>query len=188
MKQLIFTNILFLIIICLYSCGKPNIPKPYGFVRLEIPDTAYTESPKQLPYSFEISQNATIRYRADEKTWIDIVYPKLNAEIHCSYKPIQNDLRELGDDAQRFVYNHAGMASAISEQGYENEYNRVYGVMYDLQGNTASPYQFYLTDSVRNFFRAAVYFNCIPNRDSLAPAIDYIRQDVEHLIETFEWN
>jgi gliding motility-associated lipoprotein GldD len=68
-----------------------------------------------------------------------------------------------------------------------NEKERVYGILYDIKGNSASSLQFYLTDSSRHFFRGALYFNVQPNKDSLAPVIDYFREDIIYLIETFSW-
>ena len=53
--------------------------------------------------------------------------------------------------------------------------------------NISYPIQFLLTDSVSNFFRGALYFDCKPNADSLAPAIQYIREDIIELIQTFSW-
>ena len=96
-------------------------------------------------------------------------------------------MRELSADAQDFVFKHAAKASAIPEQEWNNPDERVFGVFYELRGNTASPYQFYLTDSTSRFFRAAVYFNCSPNQDSLAPVISFLGNDVQHLIESFQW-
>ncbi len=192
-------------VLCLLSftsCGERYIPKPRGYYRIAIPDTAYTRVGEldnerlkgsevgKLPYSFELSDNARVtpRKTKNEQYWIDITYPAFQVNIHCTYYPVQKNLRELSDDAQDFVYKHAGKASAIPEQGFINEDARVYGVLYELMGNTASPYQFYLTDSTQHFFRGAVYFNCTPNQDSLAPIINYLQQDVRHLMETFTWN
>ncbi len=189
-----YTYIL-LCLFCLASCGERYVPKPRGYYRIAIPDTLYAPlavrySPLgAFPYSFDLSDNATVKPRTsqDEKYWIDITYPAFNAQIHCTYYPIKNNLRELSDDAQDFVYKHAGKATAIPEQGFVNEEKRIFGVFYELVGNTASPYQFYVTDSTRHFFRGAVYFNCTPNQDSLAPVINYLQHDVRHLMETFEW-
>lgn len=118
---------------------------------------------------------------------MDVYYPRLDARIHCSYKPVCGNLRELSDDAQEFVFKHAGKATSIPEQGYDNAEAHTHGVYYELKGNTASPYQFYLTDSTHHFFRGSVYFNCPPNQDSLAPVIDYLRTDVRQMIESFRW-
>ena len=172
------------------SCRRTYVPRPYGYYRIEIPDTTYQlyDNPA-LPYLFEVSTNARVepRTKPTERYWIDIRYPDFDVRIHGSYLPVNGNLRELGDDAQNFVYKHAGKASAIPEQGYDNADERVYGVFYELQGNTASPYQFYLTDSLHHFFRGAVYVNCVPNQDSLQPVIDYLQYDVRHLMESFRF-
>jgi hypothetical protein len=35
--------------------------------------------------------------------------------------------------------------------------------------------------------RGALYFDNIPNRDSIAPVLDYIHTDIQHFIENFQW-
>lgn len=185
-------NGLFLFLCMLFlltSCGKSYVPRPYGYQRIALPDTSYTQLSGDFPYSFLLSDNAQIICKPEphEKYWIDVYYPALNAKIHCSYKPIQHNLAQLSDESQKFVYKHAQMADAIPEHGFENTEKHVYGVLFELRGNTASPIQFILTDSVNHFFRAALYFNCTPNQDSLDPVIDYMHTDVIRMVESFEW-
>lgn len=107
--------------------------------------------------------------------------------MHGSYFPLHDDLDILTDDAIKLVYKHAAQATAIPEQAYVNDSYRVYGVLFYLQGNVASPFQFFLTDSVKHFFKASVYCECRPNADSLAPIYDYLEQDVKRLIESWQW-
>ena len=176
----------------LLSCARPSQPRPYGYHRIDIPEYGY-----QLfdlagyPYRFEFAEIARIDTALDyaEPYWVDIFYPTLNARIHCSYKPITRNpgLGKLTDDAIRFVFDHAIKAEAIPEQGFSHPEQRVYGVYYDLEGNTASPVQFFLTDSTHHFFRAALYYNAIPDADSLAPVNEVMRRDIHHLIESFRW-
>lgn len=163
-------------------------PKPYAYVRIEVPDHSYRPA-AYGPYGFELSTHAELQARPEpgERYWANINYPTLNATIHCSYKPVRNDLTALTRDALEFVYKHSQQASAIPEHDYSNPEQHVYGVFFTLEGNTASPYQFILTDSTRHFFRGAVYCNCRPNADSLAPVLDYLREDVIHIMETFRW-
>ncbi len=181
------------IVLCvglLTACGEAYVPKPRGYYRIDIPEAQYERwEGDQYPYSFGGSKNAEYypRIKDGEKYWLDIYYPAFDVTIHCSYKPVQRNLRALSDDAQQFAFNHAAMATAIPEQGFANPEADVYGVFYQLMGNTASPFQFYLTDSTKNFFRGAVYFHCTPNQDSLAPVIDYLQHDVRYLMESFEW-
>lgn len=186
---------IFLFVLALAGCGQHSVPKPYGYVRLTMPDTAYvpftqhTPTAEAYPYDFLLSRNARVQAKqvAGEAYWINITYPTLNATIHCSYKPVQGNLRELTNDALEFVYKNASHASAIPEQEYTHPEARVYGVLFGMEGNTASSYQFFLTDSVHHFFRGSVYCNCVPNADSLAPVNAYIQTDVIRLVESFRW-
>ena len=172
------------------ACAKHNTPKPYGYYRITPPDTAYVsfaQAYADYPYTFALSANARVQPRTDEPYWINLYYPALNATIHCSYKPVQNNLRELTNDALEFVYRNASFASAIPESEYSHPEAHVYGVLFDLEGNTASSCQFFVTDSTRHFFRASVYCNCPPNADSLAPVYNYLRTDIIRMVESFEW-
>lgn len=179
------------VVLLVTACGKRYVPRPYGYWRIAIPDTAYTAFVEDtLPYTFDMSDNAIAEPMVGdngETCWINVKYPMLNATLHCSYKPVRNNLGLLSDEAQKFVYKHAMKAEAIPEQGYEHPEKHVYGVYYELQGNTASPIQFVLTDSTSNFFRAALYFNARPNQDSIQPVLDYMRGDIIRMIESFEW-
>ena len=179
-----------LAVLAFVSCAKINTPKPYGYYRITVPDTAYvpfeTQYPR-YPYSFALSRNAVVQPRAEEPYWMDLFYPALDAKIHCSYKPVRKDLRELTNDALEFVYRNASFASSIPEREYAHPEAQVYGVLFDLEGNTASSCQFFITDSTHHFVRASVYCNCPPNADSLAPVYNYLRKDVIKMVETFEW-
>ena len=182
-------------VLTLTACGNVSSPRPYGYYRITVPDTAYsdfqlsTPNSKLYPYTFALSRNAVVQPRTDvdEPYWINVYYPSLDATIHCSYKSVKGNLRELTNDALEFVYRNASFANAIPEQDYAHPEVNVYGVLFDLEGNTASSCQFFVTDSVRHFFRASVYCNCPPNADSLAPVYQYLRTDVIKMVETFEW-
>ena len=195
MKKLVFSISL---IYCLLSCTRPATPKEYGYFRITLPPHEYTDSQseptmrgaqQQLPKASINYQRSTAAQLQplDSPGWFNIHYPALNATIHCSYMPVHNNLKSLIDDSEEFVYSHTVKASAIPEQAYSDPVNRVYGVYYELEGNTATPAQFWVTDSTRHFFRASVYIDCIPNQDSLAPVIDYLQTDCRVLIESLRW-
>ena len=65
---------------------------------------------------------------------------------------------------------------------------KVYGIWFPLEGSVASPYQFFVTDSVEHYMRGSLYFNTSPNPDSMAPVIEFVKEDLEKMLETFEWN
>ena len=189
MKKLPFI-LLILSTLLISACQRRAVPKPMGYFRIAIPDTAYAYAALDgYPYTFRLSRNAEIAdHPAEgEKYWIDIQYPSINATIHCSYKPIRNNFRTLTRDAQEFLYKHSTVASAIPGQEFANPDNRVWGLYYELHGNTATPIQFVLTDSIGHFFRGSVYCNSIPNQDSLAPIYDYLKKDVRMIMESMTW-
>lgn len=185
----------FLIIIILplffTNCSNDYIPKPRGFFRISFPEKSYTKLDSAgLPYNFEIpvyskpTQNTDSR---SEKYWIDLIIPEHKAEIHVSYKVVNGNLRQLTEDARKMAYKHTIKADAIEEQNFINFNNRVFGTIFLIEGNAASPLQFYLTDSTSNFIRGAFYIREIPNIDSIKPVIEFIKPDIINLIETTEW-
>ena len=182
-----------LLLLCLTfligSCNKTAIPRPYGYFRVDLPPHAYrTIDTLNLPYRFDLPKNARLidRKEEGEMYWIDLYYPKLNASIYCSFKPVKGNLINLLEDTRKIVYKHSVRADGIGETVYDHPEKNVHGILYDLKGNTASSVQFILTDSTRNFFRGALYFNNVPNKDSIAPMSNYIRQDIVRIMESFE--
>jgi gliding motility-associated lipoprotein GldD len=109
------------------------------------------------------------------------------AEIHLSYKPVAGNLFIYTEESRELTYKHTQKASAIEERIFVNHSDRVYGTIYLISGNAASPIQFYLTDSIRHFLRGALYIRDVPNIDSLKPVIDFLVPDVIRLIETTVW-
>jgi gliding motility-associated lipoprotein GldD len=91
------------------------------------------------------------------------------------------------EDARSLAYKHTVKADAIDERIFSNSEKKVYGVLYDIRGNSASSIQFFLTDSTKHYIRGALYFRVEPNKDSLAPAVDFFTKDVIEFIESFEW-
>ncbi len=191
--KLFRSSIIYLIIcisIFLTGCGKSSIPRPYGYFRVDLPKHAYrTIDTLGLPYRFDLPKNAKLisRDAHGEKYWVDIYYPKLNASIYCSFKPVKGNLINLLEDTRKIVYKHSVRADGIGEKVFSHPEKNVHGILYDLAGNTASSVQFILTDSTQHFFRGALYFNNVPNKDSIAPMSNYIREDVVRIMESFEW-
>lgn len=183
-----FIVLMFLIV---GSCKHDYYPKPRGYFRIGLPEKNYIRFDTSYPYSFEYPDYAKTVVDDDPNTesyWINIVFPQFKGKIHISYKKINNNLAEYLEDSRTLVLKHIPKASSIANKQYENPEQRVFGLTYDISGTeVASPYQFYLTDSVKNFIRGALYFKTVPNNDSLAPVIKFIEADISHMIETFKW-
>lgn len=183
---------LFLGIVLATACSETFAPKPRGFFRIDLPEKVYQKLPDTLPYIFEYPVYAIVTgdlNQPDEKAWINIEYPQFKGSLHISYKKVNNDLEVFTEDARTLVFKHIPKASAIHDRLILQPDKRVFGTLFEIDGKgAASPVQFYLTDSTNHFLRAALYFNVRPNNDSLAPVIEYLKADMEHLIQTFNWH
>ncbi len=172
------------------SCSNYT-PKPYGYFRIDLPEPEYIDFDSTYPpVNMEISKLSKIvpqKAKNNIEEYIDIVYPSLNGRIYCSYVEIKGNFHELSEDSRTLVYKHTVRADAIVERPFENREANVYGILYEITGNAASPVQFVLTDSTNHFMRGALYFNNTPNADSIAPVSAYIQNDLRHLVETIRW-
>jgi gliding motility-associated lipoprotein GldD len=179
------------LVLLLASCGGEYYPKPRGYFRIDLPEKSYTRIDSAYPYTFEFPVYSKLSPDTDphaEPYWINISFPQFKGTLHLSYKPIKGNLNDYLEDTRTMVMKHIPKASSIENKAYENAAQRVYGLTYTISGvAAASPYQFYLTDSISHFVRGALYFNTVPNNDSLAPVIEFLKEDINHLIETFEW-
>jgi gliding motility-associated lipoprotein GldD len=173
------------------SCKREYIPKPRGYFRIDFPKKEYLViDSAALPYRFEIPVYGRLvadKERIAEPYWVNLKIPANKAEIHISYKKVEGNLAALTEDSRTLAYKHSIKADAINERIFVNPQKKVYGTIYQIEGNAASPLQFYLTDSTRHFLRGALYIREVPNIDSIRPVIDFLTPDVIHLIETTEW-
>jgi len=175
-----------LIGLTLFSCGKEPIPKPKGDLRLEYPNPKYLRFNSPCNYSFDYSDFSRVE-NAKENCWYYINYPKMKAKVFITYFPIKNDFQLHVREVEKMVYEHTIKASSIDTKSFQYPEKKVYGNFYELKGQTASNIQFFVTDSTRHFVTGNLYFNSRPRPDSLAPAIDYVKKDLLHLIDSFEW-
>ncbi|ANW97195.1 gliding motility lipoprotein GldD [Wenyingzhuangia fucanilytica] len=169
----------------LMSCEQDVMPKPNAYLKLSYPKANYQKSNIQLPYHFQYSNQAILSRQY--QFWSDLHYPKLNADINMTYQKVENNLTQLMTDAEKLTYKHALKADHIEMHPYENANKKVYAKLFEVSGNAASSIQFQATDSTKHFLSGALYFDARPNYDSILPAIDYIKKDIEKLIETLEW-
>jgi len=181
------------IFIFVLGCTSSDfMPKPKGYNRIILPDHEYVSLPDTLPYSFMYSKHAKILRDSSwiaEPYWIDLYYPEFEASIQVSYKPIKNDielLKEYLATAYKLTSKHQIKAYAIDEAIIETDREKT-AVIAKLSGEVPSQYQFFTTDSTTHFLRGALYFNTATQNDSLAPVINYVRDDIIKMLNTLEW-
>jgi gliding motility-associated lipoprotein GldD len=191
-------NSLFFIffVIVLTACNSDYTLKPRGYYKIELPQKQYKQfNQPGFPYTFEypvygeiVKDSTFFEAKAENPYWINIDFPEFGGRIYISYKDVgKNNFDSLVNDAFTMSYKqHTYKASAIEPEPFTTP-NGVEGVYFSLKGNTATANQFFVTDSVRHFLRGALYFDATPNEDSLRPVNTFLKQDLQHLINTLEW-
>lgn len=177
--------LVYMILSFVFSCKDDVLPKPLGELRLEYDNPKYVPLQTNCPFTFDYSDKAVIK--AKDSCWYDVKYPKMKAVIYITYYRLQGNLKQQIKQAEKIVYDHTIKASNIKPQLFINKEHKTYGTLFRLSGEAATNFQFYVTDSTRNFLVGSVYFRTVPKPDSLQPAIDYIEKDVKRMIETIQW-
>lgn len=173
------------------ACGSDYLPKPKGYNRIDLPNADYRPLPDSLPYAFEYSKNARLLRDTSwitERFWINLHYPEMGATIQITYKPVTDSIvREYLSDSYRLTSQHNVKAYAIEESIIELP-NGLFASFTELEGEVPTQAQFHVSDSVDHFLRGALYFRTATKNDSLAPVINFLKEDILHLLTTLEWN
>ncbi len=197
MKLFSFASMIVLLL-CLSACTTDDFtPKKKGYPRVYFPDrlSYKTFSREFCPFYFEIPNYAEIdrdsvffNDKIDNPCWYTVQIKPLNTSIHLTYYDIdhKNSYIELIQDMHDMTFTHTVKADYIDQSKIQSDF-KVSGLLYEVGGNAASPFQFYMTDSLHHFVRGSVYINTQPNIDSLHPVIDFIRDDMMHLLQSFRW-
>ena len=178
-----------------YSCGSDaddlQTPEPNAYFRIDFPEKKYTVFSDSCPYEFEYPSNcAMVVPDTDpnsESCWKNIIYPRFGAEINLSYKRVDHNLNKYLNDTWALATRHQIKASGMPETAIYRDSAKVYGLIFEIEGNAASSLQFFVTDSTHHFLRGALYFFAHPNYDSLTPVINFIKKDVEKMVTTLKW-
>ncbi|HUQ66320.1 MAG TPA: hypothetical protein VM101_09200 [Flavitalea sp.] len=186
-----------ILVLSIAACNSDYVAKPRGYFKIELPPKQYQKFDlPSYPYRFEYPVYGTVVKDSlffeevnQNPYWINIDFPRFNARIHISYKEIgrKNNFDSLVNDAFTMSYKqHTYKATGITPEQFITP-NGISGVYFTLKGNTATGNQFFATDTTRHFLRGALYFSVTPNADSLMPVNNFLRADVEHLINTLQW-
>jgi gliding motility-associated lipoprotein GldD len=199
MKYLVILGLLFSIIACEQKQAG-DVPRPKGYNRLDLPVAQYVALEAGHPYQFQVSKFAqvipdtvTIGNKKEvfkaEPHWIYLYYPRWDAFIQITYKPLGGDkqkMKALINDAFALAYKHQGKAAGIHDYVMTTQDGRKAGLI-ELNGEVATSLQFFTTDSSKHFLRGAIYVKTATQNDSLAPIIRFLKQDALHLIQTLSW-
>ncbi|MBT32039.1 MAG: gliding motility lipoprotein GldD [Thalassobius sp.] len=191
-KEIILITSIFSLL--LFACGgeQAYLPKPKGYHRIELPEHSYVKLDSALPYTFEYSKYAKVTPDSSfmtEPYWIEVFYPEFDAKLTITYKSVNNNidsLIQMSNDSHRLTTKHHVKATSIEDYVTKTP-KGITAVVFELEGDVPSQFQYYATDSTENFFRAALYFPVATKNDSLKPVIEYVKVDMMHMLNTLEW-
>jgi gliding motility-associated lipoprotein GldD len=213
-KNNIIPLVLGCLLMLLMACNSNYTSRKKGYFKIDLPEHQYQVFNKQgFPYSFEYPVYATVIQDStyfdstpENNYWINLDFPAFNARLFMSYKIIGglapykikqsdgsykdslgvNQFDLIVNDAFNLTNKNDVIASSIKDSLIKNP-NGISGVFFKVGGNAATASQFFLSDTTKNFIRGALYFDATPNADSLRPVQEFLRKDLEHLINTFEF-
>jgi gliding motility-associated lipoprotein GldD len=202
------------LLMLLMACNSNYTSRKKGYFKIDLPEHQYQVFNKQeFPYSFEYPVYATVIQDStyfdstpENNYWINLDFPAFNARLFMSYKIIGglapykikqadgsykdslgvNQFDLMVNDAFNLTNKNDVIASSIKDSLIRNPQG-ISGVFFKVGGNAATASQFFLSDTTKNFIRGALYFDATPNADSLRPVQEFLRKDLEHLINTFEF-
>ena len=191
-KSFIIVLLAFLILIA-YACKEPApVPKPPTYLNINFPDHSYSYVKGDCPYEFKLAsiyKQKTIYNSKLKSCKQKIDLGPLNGSLSLYYISLESkdSLPKIINFSNDLVDEHKIKADKINFQQIIDKKNKVFGTFFELQGNVATNFQFYLTDSSQHFVRGEVLLNCRPNYDSLRPVLNYLKIDLLELVHNFKW-
>ena len=149
MNNKIFTLLLFtVVLITCESCSSDDdfVPKPPTYLRLDIPKAKYVAIKEDCPFQFEIPDFYKVNSVTSGECHKDIDLGPLNGVIHFSYIKMIEPLSAYVNYAIDKVDEHKIKASSIDDSRFIDTTKNVFGTLFELKGDVASPFQFYLTE------------------------------------------
>jgi gliding motility-associated lipoprotein GldD len=186
---------LLLAALLLAGCNNNNhdyTPKPRGYFRIVFPKKEYQAYEGGCPFTFLYPKYAVIEpdsSRGAQNCWLNMRFRQFKGTLHMSYQPVRSkkEFNELTEDARTVAFKHTVKATSIDQGLIRFPGRQLYGIYYTIDGNAASSAQFFLTDSTHNYLRCALYFYTEPRLDSIAPVLDFVKKDMNVMINSFRW-
>ena len=192
MKGYFFLLLILTSVIASCTSETANTPKPKGYFRINFPKKEYQAYNAGCPFTFDYPVYAKMVVDNDKNAqpcWNNLDFPQFNGQLHLTYYDVLSpaEYNQMTEAARTLAMKHTIKADAIDQKIINYPDHKVYGIYYAIDGNTASSVQFFLTDSIKHYFRGALYFNERPQYDSIQPVVKFIKKDIDKMIETFRW-
>lgn len=189
-----YIALLLLIAAMLWGCtgGGPApaeemtpVPRRTGYPRIPLPEPSYT-SLQDFGWNLEVNDIATAELsHGDGTRWITLSYPQLG-EVALMFTLIPASSAEipgiLDNRAERINLNLGGKPGNV----WEIEDSLLSGEII-VSNSISTPVQLIVTDNRSVVLTGAAFVPALTTatRDSLAPLVDYLAEDVMHLVSRF---
>jgi gliding motility-associated lipoprotein GldD len=191
-------KLVFPLVFLFCSCENVELPKPNAYLRLDFPSPIY----KKIVFganntTLELNTASTLITIINNPNNLNLVilksisYPLIDAEIKLEYFNLNknNNLNDRLKNLNDFTSIHLKKSSNPPKiQEFTNQNKKVYASIINIKGDVTSPSQFFATDSLNNLLIGILNLKSMTKYDSILPALDYIKTDIYHLIESIKWN
>lgn len=178
------------VLLWLAACGRDvvTMPKPKGYPRIDLPMHSYQPfETASCPFTFELpsfSRNDTVR---TDSCWMSFYMNGLDCRWHVTYRHIPSSgktRRQHFEEYHNLVYKHIQKSTRITETPIHTPVGD--GMMYELYGTIGVPAQFIFGND-EHLVMTSFYFPTAVDGDSLSPLINFVKDDMRHLVETLTW-
>jgi gliding motility-associated lipoprotein GldD len=172
------------------ACSNPQdpFPRPKGWPRIDLPQHAYQKFENNAcPFTFEYPQIGVIERQKEDSCWMDLYFKEFECRWHVTYRYVPGSGKSVNDhfeEYRKLVFKHIQKVSQIEETPLAGTQGN--GVLYELFGTVGVPAQMLYTDSL-HLVMASFYFDTAVRNDSLAPVIDFMKEDMRHMAESIVW-
>lgn len=178
-------RIIFLALI-VFSCNNNvNLPKQKAYFAPEFEIPTYKKISLDCNYTFNINFQASINNIKNCN--YEIYYKNLNAKIFINQIVLSNSIETVLNTFNQKINENSRLSDQIIQSNYVNIDKKIYSKLYSFVGNSPSNIQFYVTNQTDKFLTGSLFFETEPNYDSLFPYIDYIRNDIKKMVDSFRW-
>ena len=170
------------------SDSLPPTPRPKGWPRIDLPEHSYQQfSNESCPFTFEYPAIGTIERSKPDSCWMDLYFEPFNCRWHITYRHVPTSgktLEQHNEEYRKLVFKHIQKVSQIKEDPLEEESGG--GIFYELFGTVGVPAQMFFTDGT-HIVLTSFYFDSAVRNDSLAPVIEFMKDDLRHMASTIQW-
>ncbi len=204
-----------ILIVGLVACNADYQAKPRAYKQIDLPKQHSYQlfNDAKFPYEFEypvyskvIKDSTYFSEEAANDYWINVDFGQYKCKVYLSYNAVNgtstykklgadgkyidsvatNSFEKLVSDAFKLTSKHEVKSSGKKDKVFKTA-DGSGGIYFNVDGQVASPIQFFISDTTKHFLRGALYYDASPNTDSTRPLTNFFEKDIEHLIKTFKW-